>query len=187
MDSIAVSILADVPQAIGAQETVSSQTATEDEDWTSKIETEAPPQTRPTSRDAVVPLPTEPAASTAVTPEPPVPAMEQPPSPATSSIAAPLPQVASPASAGVAREYARLVAVTLAKSKPKGVSLTGATTLRFVIEDSGQVGPITIVAPSGSARLDDLAIKSISRSEFPRPPLGLAVDQRTFEVPYSFR
>ena len=194
--SIAVSIvILDAPTGIDAQETAAADASIkpiEDKIETVVPEKRRPPETErpPEPRIAEVQLPPEPVRPPDDTQRPLV-AMTVPPPevtapPAQASVAMP-PPLAAPASAGVIREYARHVAATLAKSKPKSTGHIGMIRLRFTIDELGHAGAVTIVARHGHEDLDDIAIDALSRSRFPRPPAGLVLAQRTFEVPYSFR
>lgn len=94
---------------------------------------------------------------------------------------------AAPASAGVAREYAKRVATALSRSRPRGTGVSGTVRLRFVVDERGHPADVTVSAPSGKPSIDETAMRALARSELPVPPPGMTIAQRTFEVPYFFR
>ena len=205
LESIAVSIVADLTVAVGEQQRIVSPTrADEAAAQPEKVE---PDHREQPPKAAALDLPPDPelspldgpALSAAEReppqPEPPLPewkaekkrAQTEPRPSELHAIAAPLPQVAAPARAGVLREYAKRVAVTLTKTKPRGFGFTGTVKLRFVVDATGRIDAVTVVAPSGTPVVDEMAVKALSGSELPPPPSGMTLTQRTFEVPYTFR
>ena len=94
---------------------------------------------------------------------------------------------AAPVSAGAMQAYARQLAMTLAKSKPKGTGVTGTVRVRFVVAPDGRPLTTVVVVSSGKPRLDELALATIGQNTFPPPPAGATEPQRTFVVPYDFR
>lgn len=208
LEAIAVSIVSSVPVSVGAQDATATPAANE----AVEEKAESPPEPEkaepPPPQVAALTLPPElePPRPDALTlpvaqpePPPPEPVKEKPPEekveehkpdpqPAvTAALPTPPPQAAAPASVGVLREYAKRVATTLAKSKPKGAGLIGTVKLRFIVDETGRPTDVAVVVPSGTKSLDEVAIRTLARSEFPPPPVGLTVTQRTFEVPYQFR
>jgi len=58
----------------------------------------------------------------------------------------------------------------------------------FTIDRSGRAGALRLVAGSGIAWLDRLALRQVEdASPFPRPPAGLSASDRVFEVPLHYR
>jgi protein TonB len=94
---------------------------------------------------------------------------------------------AAAASVGAVREYARYVALALAKTKPKGVGGLGTVRIKFSIAADGALTAAEIAKSSGSKRLDDLALEAVRRAAFPLPPRGMSAAQLSYEVPYHFR
>jgi len=94
---------------------------------------------------------------------------------------------AAAASAGAVREYARYVALALAKTKPKGAGGLGTVRIKFVVAADGALASAEIAKSSGSKRLDDTALAAVRRAIFPSPPRGMGIAQLTYEVPYHFR
>jgi protein TonB len=90
-------------------------------------------------------------------------------------------------SPGAVREYARYVSLALGKAKPKGTGMYGTVRLRFVISAAGGLQRVEVTKPSGTSKLDDMALAAVGRAQFPVPPTGMTEAQRTFEVPYRFR
>lgn len=109
------------------------------------------------------------------------------PAPAAAMPAQPPPVSAAPVSAGAMQAYARQIALTLAKSRPKGVGVSGTVRIRFVVSTDGTAAGADVVTSSGKPRLDQLAVAAIQRNAFPPPPAGATESQRTFIVPYQFR
>lgn len=207
LEAIAVSIVSSVPVSVGAQDAATAPAPNEAVE--EKPETAAEPErSEPPREVASLTMPPEPSPPPpdAITlpiaqPDPPPPespkeqppeekAEERKPEPQPTAVAAlptPPPQAAAPANAGVLREYAKRVATTLAKSKPRGAGLVGTVKLRFIVDETGRPTDVSVVVPSGTRSLDEVAMQTLSRSEFPPPPSGLTLTQRTFEVPYQFR
>jgi len=91
------------------------------------------------------------------------------------------------ASAGVAREYARLVARVLATKKPKGIGARGTVNIKFTIAETGRLSSTEVSKSSGDKRLDQKALDAVQQAVFPVPPPGMSILQLTYEIPYQFR
>lgn len=92
------------------------------------------------------------------------------------------------ASPGAMSAYARALASTLAKAPPPATrGLPGHLLIRLVVAEDGSVDAATIAKSSGSIRLDRLAVEAVERVRLPAPPSGMTQQQRTYELPYTFR
>jgi protein TonB len=91
------------------------------------------------------------------------------------------------ASAGVVREYARYVSLTLSRTKPRGAGRLGTVRIKFTIAADGSLASAEITKTSGNDRLDASALEAVRHAKFPVPPLGMSLAQLTYEVPYHFR
>ena len=102
-----------------------------------------------------------------------------------------LPSISSAeASPGIERAYAKRLAQLLDSRKPRSretLGLRGRVIVQFMVDAAGKPERATVLATSGSSRLDGLAIATIERLEFPAPPPEMSQRQRTFNVPFAFR
>ncbi len=94
---------------------------------------------------------------------------------------------ASGTSSGEIEQYGREVSMALSRSVPKGKGPKGKVTLAFVLGIDGRVARLDVVAPSGSASLDDAAQNAVRKAVFPPPPQGMSEGQRTYVIPFRFR
>lgn len=103
----------------------------------------------------------------------------------------PSPSVASAAqvraTAGDLRAYAQSVSAALARSRPRGGAGNGVSRVVFTIDRDGGLAEVAVSRSSGNARLDTLALEAVRRARFAAPPAAFSVEDRTFEVPYTFR
>jgi protein TonB len=131
-------------------------------------------------------------------PEPPKPSQQSAPNPAAevggaSSRAAtgadrPAPAAAL-ASPGAIRAFTRSVVDALARTRPRGVrgAARGTAKVAFAIAEGGGLEFVRLAHSSGHGELDEAAVAAVRRASFPPPPAGMALADRTYEVPYHFR
>ncbi len=91
------------------------------------------------------------------------------------------------ASQGQIEEFAKAVAVVLARGRPKGIGKKGRVDIEFVLsEQTGALEAARVANTSGHERLDAMALTSVRKAAFPTPPLRLTTRQLTFRVPFTF-
>lgn len=98
-------------------------------------------------------------------------------------------RAAAVASPGAIQAFARSVVDALSRTRPKGVksSARGTAKVAFAVAEGGGLEFVRIVRSSGYGALDAAALTAIRRASFPAPPAGMALAQRTYEIPYHFR
>jgi periplasmic protein TonB len=91
------------------------------------------------------------------------------------------------ASRGQIEEFAKSVAVVLARSRPKGVGRKGRVEIEFVLsERTGTLQTARVTNTSGQERLDAMALATVQKTSFPAPPPQMTTRQLTFRVPFTF-
>lgn len=82
--------------------------------------------------------------------------------------------------------YQRQLWARISARKPAGIHLAGVATLRFTVGDDGALVAVELVASSGNAALDRLALRTVrNAAPFPPPP-DVERDQLVFTIPFSF-
>jgi protein TonB len=81
------------------------------------------------------------------------------------------------------RWYAQVQAA-IARRKPRGMDASGWVSVRFVVNQSGNVVSSGIVSSSGDGRLDRAALAMVRGASVPPPPAGIT--SHTFTIPVSF-
>jgi TonB family protein len=96
---------------------------------------------------------------------------------------------AARASPGAIRAFTRSVVDALAHTRPKGSrgSARGTAKVVFALAEGGGLEFVRVASSSGHVDLDEAALAAVKRASFPAPPTGMALVDRTFEVPYHFR
>jgi protein TonB len=85
------------------------------------------------------------------------------------------------------RAYGSLVWKRIAEKKPKGIRLPGTAFATFSVTRDGRIASIRISRPSGSERLDALALRTIeAAAPFDAPPSDLTEADLVFEIPLNF-
>ena len=91
------------------------------------------------------------------------------------------------ASQGNINRYAREVALVIGRNRPKGIGAKGRVTVEFTLSTTdGSVQTSKVIKPSGSTKLDALALSLIDKSKYPQPPAGMTPAQLTYRVPFTF-
>jgi len=90
------------------------------------------------------------------------------------------------ASAGAAQEYARLLSAALTKARPQGAGIRGTVKIKFVLSPQGLLASAEVLASSGNAKLDALALEAVRRAVFPVPPPGMTLTELSYDVTYGF-
>lgn len=84
--------------------------------------------------------------------------------------------------------YAAEVWRHLARFRPRGLRLKGQVLIRIDIAADGGLVAATLQRPSGSDRLDRLALDAAMRAApYPVPPSALSPADRQFTIPFDFR
>ncbi|MEZ5817376.1 MAG: TonB family protein [Hyphomicrobiaceae bacterium] len=93
------------------------------------------------------------------------------------------------ASPGSMRAFTKGVVDALGKTRPKRLTIRarGTSKVAFAIAESGELAFVRVAQSSGHRVLDEAAVDAVRRAEFPVPPAGMTLAQRTYEVPYHFR
>lgn len=96
---------------------------------------------------------------------------------------------AAVASPGMINTFSRRVVAALGRTRPIGIKAgaKGTVKIAFAVADGGGLEFVRVAGSSGVAVLDDAALAAVKRADFPAPPAGLSIQQRTYEVPYHFR
>ncbi|TWB15075.1 TonB family protein [Nitrospirillum amazonense] len=123
---------------------------------------------------AALPVPEAPLPETATADAPPPAVIRRPPDP-------PPPDMLE--------AYTRAVWQALARHRPAHVAAAGTVVLSISVGADGHVRDATILTSSGSAVLDDIALRAVSQAApLPAPPETLLTDGRfSFTVPFRFR
>jgi TonB family protein len=98
-----------------------------------------------------------------------------------------LPSATVAASSGVIEKFAQEIRTALSKNRPRGRGARGTVSVLFSITAAGDVGAVSVSKSSGDTTLDAIAVSTISRTLFPKPPPGMAEAQLTYVVPFHFR
>jgi TonB family protein len=125
-------------------------------------------------------------------PAPPAPAADQGGATATSLAPAETAQPSAAAvavSAGSIETFARSVIEALSRSRQTGATQHARGTVRvvFAIQDNGALAFARVSNSSGNTTLDAAALATVQRVAFPKPPTGLTLANRTYEIPIRFR
>jgi protein TonB len=138
-----------------------------------RIKPTAAVETRPAEPAPLAPL--APAATVAAEPAPPPPQAAARLA-ATSSLDDEL------------RSYGQLVWMQVTRRKPRTVSTSGTTVIRFALSTTGSLMMAEVVNSSGSPSLDHLALDAVqAAAPFPPPPPGAGEDRLRFTVPFHFK
>lgn len=149
-----------------------------------------PPPSQARQRSPAVPVSQPPPAPPIVAAALPVP--ETPPPDAGTADAPPSAVVRrppDPPTPDVLEAYTRAVWQALARHRPAHVAAAGTVVLSISVAADGQVRDAMILTSSGSAVLDDIALRAVSQAApLPTPPEALLTDGRfSFTVPFRFR
>ncbi len=90
------------------------------------------------------------------------------------------------ASAGIARDYSRQVAMVLSRTKPKTVYETGAVEVEFRIGPDGTLASVGVSRSSGNPKVDELAVAALQKARFPTPPPAMTAEQLFYRTVYTF-
>jgi TonB family protein len=91
------------------------------------------------------------------------------------------------ATPGQITRYGLSVREALNRNRPLYFGADGRVVVEFWVAESGGVQRVRIAQSSGLKDLDDAAIRSIQKTQFPAPPNGMTEEQRAFRVPFDFR
>lgn len=155
----------------------------------------APPAEGPASHHGPAPLPMEPAvASPAVGMTPsaaaggalPLPVAEPPRAGPDERPATP-PSAARPAPDGARRGFLAALWRRIDANRPRGISMTGTTLVRFQLAADGTLLSVAVARTSGTILLDKIAVRSVRlAAPFPPAPEDLDGADLTFEIPIQF-
>ena len=83
-------------------------------------------------------------------------------------------------------DFARGVIRALRQTMPPGRGSLGRVTIRFLLSDNGNLMEVNVVTTSGNTSLTQDVVFSSRQSNFPFPPKGATVADRTFLVTYIY-
>lgn len=91
------------------------------------------------------------------------------------------------ATPGQISRYGLSVRAALNRNRPLYFGTDGRVVVEFWVTETGRVHRVQIARSSGMKDLDDAAVRSIQKTQFPAPPDGMTEKQRGFRVPFEFR
>ncbi|RFC69511.1 MULTISPECIES: energy transducer TonB family protein [Mesorhizobium] len=74
----------------------------------------------------------------------------------------------------------------IARRKPRSLGESGRVSVRFVVNQSGNIVSSGIARTSGSARLDQAALSMVRGARVPAPPEGSGITSHPFTIPVTF-
>lgn len=83
-------------------------------------------------------------------------------------------------------DFARGVIRALRQTMPPGRGTLGRVTIRFLLSENGNMVDVKVVATSGTPSLTQDVVFASRQSNFPFPPRGSTVADRTFLVTYVY-
>lgn len=83
-------------------------------------------------------------------------------------------------------DFARGVIRALRATMPPGRGNLGRVTIRFLLSENGNLAEVSVVATSANGALTQDVVFSSRQSNFPFPPKGATVADRTFLVTYIY-
>lgn len=83
-------------------------------------------------------------------------------------------------------DFARGVIRALRQTMPPGRGSLGRVTIRFLLSDNGNLMEVNVVATTGDSALTQNVVFASKQSNFPFPPRGATVADRTFLVTYIY-
>ncbi|MGC4024678.1 MAG: TonB family protein [Mesorhizobium sp.] len=83
------------------------------------------------------------------------------------------------------RWYAQ-VQSAIARRKPRSLGESGRVSVRFVVNQSGNIVSSGIARSSGSSRLDQAALGMVRGARVPAPPEGSGITSHPFTIPVTF-
>ena len=114
----------------------------------------------------------------ATTPAPPV-AVPPPPAP---------PPPIGPDAENEARAYQQRLWAQIARARPPGIRLAGASLVSFRLDREGRLLSLHLARSSGTIMLDRLALRTVARAApFPPPPATFDEAALAFTIAFSFR
>ena len=98
-------------------------------------------------------------------------------------------RAAAVASPGAVQAFAKTVVDALSRTRPKGIkgAARGTAKIAFAVAEGGGLEFVRVTRSSGHDVLDEAAVAAVRRALFPAPPAGMALAERTYEIPYHFR
>jgi TonB family protein len=83
-------------------------------------------------------------------------------------------------------EFARSAVRVLRSSMPR-LSRTGRLRVRLLLDEQGRLRDLRLVESSGSSEMEQKVLQAAQSTNFPTPPAGSSVPDRTFLVTYVYR
>lgn len=84
-------------------------------------------------------------------------------------------------------EFGRGVIRALRKTMPPATGTKGRVTIKFILDERGNIATIKLVQGAGIRDLDDGVLFSAQQASFPFPPKGATVADRTFLITYVYK
>lgn len=91
------------------------------------------------------------------------------------------------ASSGQLSRYAIDVRLAIGRTKPPHHGGKGTVQIAFGLTETGAVRFAEVLRSSGSAKLDETAVRAIHHVNFPTPPSSMTNKERTYVVPFDFK
>jgi TonB family protein len=84
-------------------------------------------------------------------------------------------------------EFGRGVIRALRATMPPPAGIYGRVTVRLLLNENGDLSQVQVVESSGIPNLDQSIVFATKQSNFPLPPVGSTVADRTFLISYVYR
>lgn len=84
-------------------------------------------------------------------------------------------------------KFGRDVIRSLKKTMPPPSGIKGRVTIRIFLDEKGNIAKVELVQSGGNRELDQSVLFSAQQANFPYPPNGATVADRTFRVTYVYR
>lgn len=84
-------------------------------------------------------------------------------------------------------DFGRGVIRALRATMPPPAGIYGRVTVRLLLNENGDLSQVQVVESSGKPNLDQSVVFATKQSNFPLPPAGATVADRTFLISYVYR
>jgi TonB family protein len=84
-------------------------------------------------------------------------------------------------------EFTRAVAHALEVTKPVSDGIKGDLVVSFVVTPGGEISRLRLSSSSGNATLDNLVLDAVRHTRVRIPPTAARIEDRTFEITYTYK
>lgn len=88
---------------------------------------------------------------------------------------------------GANDSFARGVIRALRQTMPQLSDIRGRVTVRIILDDNGNISSVTVVSPSELPELTRSVVFATKQTNYPIPPIGSNMADKTFTVTYIYR